>query len=176
MKGQFNFKLIGFFDISDFKSKIDALSDLNWSEYSFRQNAFQVHKNTETIPLLYNEEFTDFPSKWNYYNVFETEIKKLNDTLFEHYGKGKIVRCILVKLKKNSEIPTHIDGGDSLMTCHRHHIAVITNDKVLFNVDNEIKNLKPGEIWEINNFKQHRVDNNSDIDRIHIIVDWNTSF
>jgi hypothetical protein len=176
MKGEFNFNLIGLFDITNFKKKLDLLSDLDWSEYSFRQRTFGPHKHTETVPLLYNEKFTDFPSEWKHYDKFREEISELQNKLFECYGRGKIVRCILVKLKNNSKIPTHVDFGDSLMTCHRHHIAVVTDSNVYFTIDNEIKHLKPGEIWEINNSKEHSVENNSDIDRIHIIVDWNTSY
>ena len=37
----------------------------------------------------------------------------------------------------------------------------------------EIKNIKEGEVVEIDNDnKYHSVQNNSDIDRIHLLVDW----
>jgi hypothetical protein len=43
----------------------------------------------------------------------------------------------------------------------------------LFTVGNDRRNLKLGELWEINNDKQnHSVDNFGDEDRIHLIVDW----
>jgi aspartyl/asparaginyl beta-hydroxylase (cupin superfamily) len=76
-------------------------------------------------------------------------------------------------LKSNSKIDKHIDAGKSLSICHRVHIPIITNKNVLFEIDNEIKNLKEGEMWEINNSEKiHSVVNNSNTDRIHLIVDW----
>ena len=40
-----------------------------------------------------------------------------------------------------------------------------------FFVDGEKKNLKTGEIWEIDNTKLHKVENLSNSDRVHLIVD-----
>jgi len=42
-------------------------------------------------------------------------------------------------------------------------------------VGEECKNLKYGELWEINNQRQHGVRNLSYEARIHIIIDWVTS-
>jgi hypothetical protein len=40
-------------------------------------------------------------------------------------------------------------------------------------VGEDKRNLKLGEIWEINNDKkEHSVDNLGETDRIHLIVDW----
>ena len=58
-----------------------------------------------------------------------------------------------------------------MTTCKRTHIPIITNSEVTFTVGGETKFLKEGEIWEINNTKEHSVDNNSDIDRIHLLID-----
>ena len=53
------------------------------------------------------------------------------------------------------------------------HIPIITNEKVFFQVGDEIKIFKEGEIWKINNTgKSHSVVNNSNEDRVHLIVDW----
>ena len=58
-----------------------------------------------------------------------------------------------------------------LNTIKRHHIPIVTNDEVWFYVDGEKKNLKTGEIWEIDNTKLHKVENLSNKDRVHVIVD-----
>jgi tetratricopeptide (TPR) repeat protein len=41
-----------------------------------------------------------------------------------------------------------------------------------FFVGGEKKNMRAGELWEINNGLAHAVENRSDQDRIHIIIDW----
>ena len=66
----------------------------------------------------------------------------------------------------------NIDGGTSLEKCRRTHIPIITNEKNVFKVGPEIKHLKVGEIWEIDNTMQHAVRNNSDEPRVHLIIDY----
>jgi aspartyl/asparaginyl beta-hydroxylase (cupin superfamily) len=58
------------------------------------------------------------------------------------------------------------------MTSKRTHIPIITNSEVTFIVGGETKYLKEGEIWEIDNSKEHSVNNNSNVDRIHLIMDY----
>ena len=176
MIDQFKFIFLGEFDISSFKKKILTLTEDDWDDYTYRQRTFREHARTKTIPLLFNEQFTDFPNKFKYYSMFEDEVLELEKFLFDYYKSGKIIRCIMTKLSANSIIPRHADGGNSLREAHRHHIAIITNPKILFEVELEVKNMKPGEVWEINNSVHHSVENRSDLDRIHIIVDWNTKY
>ena len=66
-----------------------------------------------------------------------------------------------------------MDNGESLVNCKRTHIPIITNDLVTFTIGGETKQLKEGEIWEINNINEHSVDNNSNENRIHLILDYN---
>ena len=55
----------------------------------------------------------------------------------------------------------------------RGHVAIQTNENCFFTVGDEKKNLRLGELWEINNDKKkHSVDNFGNNDRIHLIVDW----
>jgi quercetin dioxygenase-like cupin family protein len=59
------------------------------------------------------------------------------------------------------------------MSHNRMHIPIITHPDVTFQVGRDVKHLKPGEIWEINNNKKlHGVNNKSNIDRIHMLIDW----
>jgi aspartyl/asparaginyl beta-hydroxylase (cupin superfamily) len=169
-----NFKYIGKIKVDSFKNKIDKFNNKLWDNFTFRQKTFEVHKETKTIPLIFNTDFRlNDPTYLNEYEVFKNEFKIIKNKLLKIYGKGFIIRAILVLLKSNSKIDKHIDTGKSLSICHRVHIPIITNKDVLFDIDNEIKNLKEGEMWEINNSeKPHSVINNSNIDRIHLIVDW----
>ena len=40
-----------------------------------------------------------------------------------------------------------------------------------YTVNGETVNMKEGECWEINNQRPHSVLNDSDIDRVHLLVD-----
>jgi len=169
-----NFNYIGKIKINNIKNIVNSFNDELWNNFSFRQKTFEVHKETKTIPLIFDTDFRlKDPTYLNEYEIFKNEFKLLKNKLTKIYGKGFIIRAILVMLKSNSKIDRHIDSGESLSVCHRVHIPIITNKNVLFEIDNEIKNLKEGEMWEINNSEKiHSVVNNSDADRIHLIVDW----
>jgi len=80
----------------------------------------------------------------------------------------------LVKLTAKKSIRPHVDVvGFSLVVCRRIHIPIETNDECYFTVGDDKRNLKVGELWEINNDKkEHSVNNFGDTDRIHLIVDW----
>ena len=84
---------------------------------------------------------------------------------------GEIAKAMFVNLAAGKKINEHSDNGLYLNTIKRHHIPIVTNDEVWFYVDGEKKNLKTGEIWEIDNTKLHKVENLSNKDRVHIIVD-----
>jgi len=169
-----NFNYIGRIKINNIKNIVNSFNNELWDNFNFRQKTFEVHKETKTIPLIFDTDFRlKDPTYLNEYEIFKNEFKLLKNKLTKIYGKGFIIRAILVMLKSNSKIDRHIDSGESLSICHRVHIPIITNKNVLFEIDNEIKNLKEGEMWEINNSEKiHSVVNNSDTDRIHLIVDW----
>ena len=78
---------------------------------------------------------------------------------------------LLIKLKAKKNISIHFDSGDYLMSCRRNHIPIITSDNVFFGVGNEKIVMQAGECWEINNSRPHFVENNSEIDRVHLLID-----
>lgn len=170
----FNFKFIANINVENFKNKLPSLTDDSWKEFTFRQETYDVHAKTLTIPLIFSQDFES--ENVAYHGCFEhfaDEIKVLTAIFEEKLGFGYITRTILVNLKANSTIPEHIDSGSSLDACHRMHIPLITNPKCEFRVGLEIMHMKAGEIWEINNTnKFHSVKNSSEVDRIHLIVDW----
>jgi aspartyl/asparaginyl beta-hydroxylase (cupin superfamily) len=68
-------------------------------------------------------------------------------------------------------VSEHTDKGDYLSTVRRFHIPIITNDLVSYTVNGERVHMKQGECWEINNLKSHSVLNESDTDRVHLLID-----
>ena len=167
-----NFKYVGKLDVSSISDKIKNTTD--WDEYQFRQKTYIPHRKTKTIPLIYNEDFRhEHPTYWVNYHKYKKNIEMFSDFFTEKLGDGYIIRAILVSLPAKNKISKHIDKGYSLSNAIRMHIPIITNNEVFFTVGDETKNLKTGEIWEINNAnKIHSVENNSNQDRIHLIMDW----
>ena len=78
----------------------------------------------------------------------------------------------LLKLKARSNILEHRDYKlgfeDGEM---RLHIPVVTNPAVAFFLNGERVPMQAGETWYVNVNLPHRVDNASDTDRIHLVMD-----
>ena len=53
----------------------------------------------------------------------------------------------------------------------RLHIPVITNPQVEFYLDGERVPMREGELWYLDFSQKHRVENNGDSDRIHLVMD-----
>lgn len=159
--------------------KIMNDNNLDWDEYTDRQNKFGTeHLHTKTIPIIFDKSFNFNHLKiipTEKYPLFENEIQKIEEQIKSNTKEnGKIMRAILVKLTAGKSIRPHVDiVGFSLVVCRRIHIPIQTNDDCFFTVGDDKRNLKLGELWEINNDKKmHSVDNFGETDRIHLIVDW----
>lgn len=173
-----NYTFLSKTDVIDLKNKIKELPNEIWDEHTLRQTLFEPHRHTQTLEIIWdieslqNNKIGKIHS--NYYKLdMESFLDKLKPIYETIYGKGYFVRVLLVKLKSNTSIAPHIDNGESLVNCKRTHIPIITNDLVTFTIGGETKQLKEGEIWEIDNTKEHSVDNSSNENRIHLIVDYN---
>jgi aspartyl/asparaginyl beta-hydroxylase (cupin superfamily) len=165
----FNFKLHGNLNVNSIKEK---LIGLDWDAYEFRQKTYSVHSNTKTIPLLWDEQKTSIMN-WPTYELFKSNINEIELLLNTIIGNGIIETAILINLPKNQKIDSHFDSGEYFLKRNRIHIPIITNKQCFFKIDGQIKNMKEGEIWEINNNeKEHSVENNGNKDRIHLLIDF----
>jgi tetratricopeptide (TPR) repeat protein len=160
-------------DIEPIKNKLALIPQYAWRQ-SGREYRFEIHRMTQSLMLIYDDDFRHYnPTYHNIYSQFEDELKPLLDFIAENFQhNGFVVRLIFTKLQGHGKIPTHADMGYSLLHCHRIHVPIISNDHVFFRVGGEQKVMRPGEMWEINNATFHAVDNQSDEDRIHMIIDW----
>jgi hypothetical protein len=102
--------------------------------------------------------------------VFLNDCPYIQEVLSDFKCPLKAVR--LLKLKAGAIIKEHTDAELCFEKGEiRIHVPVTTNDKVEFYLDNERLDLKEGESWYMNFNLPHRVSNNSDQDRIHLVVD-----
>jgi aspartyl/asparaginyl beta-hydroxylase (cupin superfamily) len=112
---------------------------------------------------------------WNtYLPIFESEILSIQEQLKLILNQdGEIISFMFVNLPSKKQVMPHVDWLPFASKFDRFHIPVITNNDCIFTVGDESKNLKVGELWEINNDKFiHSVYNGGETDRVHIIMDW----
>jgi hypothetical protein len=170
----FRFKYHKNYDISKIKDEILKL-EKEWVEDTSRQDIFFEHRETNTVFL------TDYPLDWKLGSPYamsmrdpESKLWQLVKPIIEDLEKihnGKVGRAIFPKLMANKNIDGHFDGGNYLNVVRRHHIPIVTNPGVFFNIDHGLLNMFEGECWEINNMRYHAVKNESNQDRIHLLID-----
>lgn len=173
MTEDFNFKKYGAVDAGSLQQKVIAAA-FDWDAFTFRQETYKVHRETRTVPLIYDETNFFHLKVREQYAAFEPEIEAIQKIIEDGMQeKGRVRIAVLIKLDKHATIYPHMDKGPFFKITHRFHIPVFTNPGCLFTVDNETINMKEGEIWEINNDnKIHSVENKGDTDRIHLVIDW----
>lgn len=171
---EFSFKFYKNFNVELLSDYIKSY-DKEWQLDTSRQKIFDVHKHTETY-FIHEHSLL-----WKVGDKHQGKIIS-NDTALvslvwpivedlEKFYDGKAGQVILVKLGSFSSIDKHKDYGEYLIASRRNHIPITTNLNNTFTVDKDTISMKQGECWEINNSKTHSVQNNSNEDRIHLIVD-----
>ena len=186
MNFQGNFRKIGSVDVSTLNEFVAKLTDEDWDRQNVRQKRYEVHKDTQFIGIVYDEDFRHQngtrhpilnglgPALNPVFKLVADYFESAPDILLK-FGRpvqGYFIRVSLAKLKAGGEISEHRDMNFSLAHSHRVHLPLITNDDVDFNIGYETRNLKSGEIVEINNRRAHSVVNRGNEDRIHLILDW----
>lgn len=170
-----NYRVIGEYDISAIKEEVLNLTEEDWNLDITRQNIFKgVHHMTQCYFVMgfpLNWDGVGYPSeRKTTKNRLYDSVKLISDQL-EIYFNGRVGRAIFTKLVPRGTIPKHRDGGYYLMNSHRCHIPIATNENILFHLQDKTINMETGTCYEINNYDSHAVENNSDQERIHMIID-----
>ena len=174
MKFDGNFRRYGQLDESALRLCVEQQSEDAWRADQFRQEKFAVHKDTETLYLIYDQDFRHAnPTKLALFDKFSAALQPFFDKISEPLGSnGWVARCIIARLCGGGRVNLHQDHGFSLERARRFHIPIMTNRDVHFIVGEETVHMKPGEIWEINNARRHGVVNFGVTPRMHLILDW----
>lgn len=80
-------------------------------------------------------------------------------------------RSRLMKLAPGAEVSQHVDFNYHWYTRVRIHVPVITNPGVTFYCADQSTHMKAGECWIFNSWRRHRVTNNSNEERVHLVID-----
>ena len=180
------FRYIGSMEIAELRELVRQLTPQQWAGFSLRQNRYEVHRDTQTIGLVFDPDFRHtHPTRLPALEVFQESLQPAlamaavfyeqsprGEKLVSQFGLGYFIRATLVQLKAGGSIAPHQDNNFSLTHSHRIHLPVITNDRVQFTVGDETMSLPAGDLYEINNRRIHSVQNRSDEDRVHVILDF----
>jgi len=172
-----DFKKIGTYDVSDIQELVKSFTDEQWLKESWRREKFAVHRSTQSIYLIMDEDGrhtdpTEQPALAEYQDILQPLLDYVRSQFGQTTDSSYFVRLLFVRLLAGGAIPPHFDTGRSMRKSHRIHLPLVTNDGVKFTVGDTTKNLLPGELWEINNRHKHTVTNNGTEGRVHMILDF----
>ena len=85
--------------------------------------------------------------------------------------KCSLLRVRLLRLESGANIKEHVDRIDKDSSWTRIHIPIITHEDVLFIVNGERVQMLPGESWYLETALPHKLENNSPVYRVHLVVD-----
>jgi hypothetical protein len=154
-----------------------AQEEAAWREEKYRQEAYEVHRQTESIVLVF-AELDDWPKfevrkepGWD--RLATVAVPLMHDIIGRCYPPGgTIIRAMAAKLLVGGKISPHVDSHPSFHRGHRIHVPITTNPRVRFMIDGRPHQLQVGQAYEINNQKNHSVMNKGQEDRITFIFDY----
>ena len=159
------------------REKVLALGTGTWRENLVRQESFDVHRQTESVVLLFIE-IDEWPrivvrreAGWE--RLGHVAMPLVDDVVESHFSPGGVVvRAVIARVGPGARIMPHTDTHPSFHCGHRVHIPLVTNPRVRFTVAGRPYALEEGRAYEINNQKPHSVMNNGRDGRIHFIFDY----
>lgn len=168
---------LGPVDVGPLADAILSLDKDAWREEQYRQQAFEVHRETQSIVLAFvNLEAwpaIEIRKEAGWDRLADVAVPVMHGIIEKHYPKGgTIVRAMAARLLAGGKIRPHIDTHPSFHCGHRIHVPVTTNSRVRFMIDGRPHRLEVGRAYEINNQKNHSVMNKGAEDRVTFIFDY----
>ena len=169
-------RCLGEVDIQALSDKILAQEPEVWQEQLLRQQTYEVHKDTESIVMLFCDE--SWPDGEIYKELGWDRLADVAMPIIDHiidtyYAPGgTLLRAMAAKLKANGRIQPHRDKLRSFHMGHRIHVPITTNPGVRFTISGKPYLFEVGKAYEINNQKIHSVMNMGNEDRISFIFDY----
>ncbi|MDH3532437.1 MAG: aspartyl/asparaginyl beta-hydroxylase domain-containing protein [Gammaproteobacteria bacterium] len=169
-------RCLGEVDMQALKDRILAQEPEAWAEQAIRQQMYEVHKDTESIVMLFCEE--SWPegeiyreSGWE--RLADVAMPVIDNIINTYYESGGLLlRAMAAKLKAQGRIPPHRDKLSSFHIGHRVHVPITTSAAVRYTIAGKPYQFEVGNAYEINNQELHSVMNMGKDDRISFIFDY----
>ena len=172
--------IIHFTDISinleRLKEEYFSLKDYDWHQHFSKYDS-----GWKAIPLISFEgkidsesnkepplELSQLASKFKK-TVFLKKCPYMNE-IIDSFKCHKL-RTRLMKMEPGTVIPEHSDTQGWFRGIARLHIPIITHDEVYFFVNGKRAKMNEGEIWYTDVTKPHSVRNESNVTRVHLVID-----
>ena len=171
------------FDTELLQKDLAKVADDEWISH-FNQQYYEGNWSVASLRSIGGRTKQIYPDPHSTEDFADTEIlarceyvQKVLETI---ECEKESVRFMLLgagaKIREHRDYFIGIEDGSI-----RFHIPVITNESVEFYLDNHLIEMQTGELWYLDFYQKHRVENNGAADRIHLVIDckindWLTGF
>ncbi|WP_394388099.1 aspartyl/asparaginyl beta-hydroxylase domain-containing protein [Shewanella woodyi] len=158
------YKLPLSFDSEQLQHEISQFDESDWTAH---HESFEGNSAIALISVngTFNNEFKGVMSQ-------TPALKKCTYIQQVIASFGEVIsRSRLMRLAPGCEVPLHNDINYHWHKRVRIHIPITTNDLVVFHCANQQVNMKKGDCWIFDSWKYHKVVNNSDEMRVHLVID-----
>lgn len=135
------------------------------------------HQETDDIWVLFNRipeneaEVVDDLDVIPYSAWSELPIRAVVLDLMRRIDGMRLGRVLITRLAPGASIPEHVDQGAPATYYERYHLALQSYPGALNHSGGETVNYRMGEFWHFDNKAPHSIVNNSEDDRIVLIMD-----
>jgi hypothetical protein len=152
-----------------------------WGQNTGRQNSVDVQRETQAVAICSHTDQRTFlearqQSPVSYVGR-PTPTAQLLPNALEFVQRqlrqlhGRSGRAVIVRLKPHGHVYEHIDGGLYYDLRYRCHLILHSVAGSRLRAGNEEVRMREGEFWWFDNQQPHDAVNESDEDRIHLIMD-----
>ena len=169
-------RCLGKLDVLHLKECILAQEPEAWQEQLIRQQTYEVHKDTESIVMLFCDE--GWPDGEIYreagWDRLADAALPVIDYVVETWFEpgGTLLRAMAARLKARGRIHAHRDALRSFHMGHRIHVPITSGPGVRYTISGKPYAFDVGYAYEINNQRKHSVMNMGSEDRVSFIFDY----
>ena len=167
-------------DVAPLLRELSAHPEL-WAEDTRRQGGIDVQRETESVTICAHVEDLTFVEERErspvaYVGRPTAVARRLPTALgfvehLAHQLHGLPGRAVLVRLCPGGTVYEHVDAGLYYELRHRYHLVLQSVAGSRLRSGDEEVRMQEGELWWFENRQPHEAFNDSDEDRIHLIVD-----
>ena len=129
--------------------KVMGLDDDAWEEQQYRQNAYEVHKQTRSLVMVFCSGWPEIQvtKEPAFEELQDVAVPVMHDIIARFYPSGgTIIRAMAAKLLAGGIISPHRDTHQSFAASHRIHVPITTNPGVRFMLDGRPYRFEVGNI------------------------------
>jgi len=169
------------FDVSEAVKELESHPEL-WNQHTLRTDRYQgPHGSVSDIWVRYNDwsnfkndahSFTQLPHESVWYPCVEVipAVKELVFKVFRHVVGEELGGVLITRIPPHGEVLPHIDTGWHAEYYSKFAIQLKGNKDQAFCFETDELRPMPGDLYTFDNSKLHWVKNDSDEERITLII------